>query len=68
MPRLGGRGVYEEVQRTTPELARRFVFVTGDDVRAASHDFLQHVRQPTVRKPYEVQDLLAAVDEVSGTP
>jgi CheY-like chemotaxis protein len=66
MPRLGGRGVYEEVQRTTPDLARRFVFVTGDDVRAASHDFLSHVRQPTVRKPYEVDDLLAAVDEVSG--
>jgi len=66
MPRLGGRGVYEEVQKKTPELARRFVFVTGDDVRAASHEFLQHVPQPTVRKPYEIVDLLAAVNEVSG--
>jgi CheY-like chemotaxis protein len=66
MPRLGGRGVYEEVQRTTPDLARRFVFVTGDDVRAASHEFLQQVPQPTVRKPYEIDDLLAAVNEVSG--
>jgi len=66
MPRLGGRGVYEEVQRKTPDLARRFVFVTGDDVRAASHEFLQQVRQPTVRKPYDIDDLLAAVNEVSG--
>jgi len=66
MPRLGGRGVYEEIQRKTPDLARRFVFVTGDDVRAASHEFLQNVRQPTIRKPYEVGDLLAAVNEVSG--
>lgn len=66
MPRLGGRGVYEEVQRREPELARRFVFVTGDDVRAASHEFLQNVPQPTVRKPYEIADLLAAVDAVAG--
>lgn len=66
MPRLGGRGVYEEVRRREPELARRFVFVTGDDVRSASHEFLSAVPQPTVRKPYEVQDLLAAVEAVAG--
>ena len=66
MPRLGGRAVYEEVQRREPELARRFVFVTGDDVRAASHQFLTHVPQPTVRKPYEIAELLAAVDAVAG--
>jgi CheY-like chemotaxis protein len=66
MPRLGGRGVYEEVQRKEPALARRFVFVTGDDVRAASHEFLQQVHQPTIRKPYDIDDLLAAVHEVSG--
>jgi CheY-like chemotaxis protein len=66
MPRLGGRGVYEEVQRRAPDVARRFVFVTGDDVRAASHEFLLGVPQPTVRKPYEIADLLAAVNEVAG--
>ncbi len=66
MPRLGGRAVYEEVQRREPDLARRFVFVTGDDVRGASHEFLSHVPQPTVRKPYEIADLLAAVDSVAG--
>ena len=66
MPRLGGRAVYEEVQRREPDLARRFVFVTGDDVRGASHQFLSQVPQPTVRKPYEIADLLAAVDAVAG--
>jgi hypothetical protein len=58
--------VYEEVQRREPGLARRFVFVTGDDVRAASHEFLAEVPQPTVRKPYEIADLLAAVEAVAG--
>jgi CheY-like chemotaxis protein len=66
MPRLGGRGVYEEVRRREPDLARRFVFVTGDDVRAASHDFLESVPQPAVRKPYEIAELLAAVEAVAG--
>jgi CheY-like chemotaxis protein len=65
MPLLGGRGLYEQTLEQFPQMARRFVFVTGDDVRAASHDFLAHVPQPTVRKPYEIAELLSAVYEVA---
>ncbi|MGH7751379.1 MAG: ATP-binding response regulator, partial [Gemmatimonadales bacterium] len=34
MPLLGGRGLYEQTLEQFPQVARRFVFVTGDDVRA----------------------------------
>jgi two-component system NtrC family sensor kinase len=65
MPRVGGREVYERTATRSPALARRFVFVTGDDSRAASQGFLRQVQQPTVRKPYEISDLLAAIGEVA---
>lgn len=66
MPRLGGSGLYEQVREARPELARRFVFITGDDARAVSREFLSRVRQPTLTKPYSVTDLVAAVNEIAA--
>ena len=33
MPRLGGRALWEQLVEERPQLARRFVFVTGDRAR-----------------------------------
>ncbi len=66
MPRLGGRGLYEQASDLRPALARRFVFVTGDDARPISHEFLSRAGQPTVSKPYHVADLIAAVNEIAA--
>src|SRR5207248_5442705 len=33
MPRLGGRALYEQLREQRPQLAERFVFVTGDRAR-----------------------------------
>lgn len=65
MPRVSGQELYEGVLRTTPQLARRFIFVTGDDVRAGSHEFLSESSGITVRKPFALDELLAAVEEAS---
>jgi CheY-like chemotaxis protein len=66
MPRLGGQAVYERTLSRSPELARRFVFVSGDDARASSRDFLEHVAQPRLFKPYTLADLLVAIGEVAA--
>src|SRR2546426_818878 len=66
MPRLGGQAVYEQPLPRSPDLARRFVFVTGDDARARSRDFLEHVAQPLLFKPYVLADLLVALGAVSA--
>ena len=66
MPRLGGQEAYERIQAAWPTLARRVVFVTGDDARADSGDFLRRAGQPVVRKPFEIADLLAAVTAVAA--
>lgn len=67
MPYLGGKGLYEQVEKLMPSLASRFVFVTGDYTRPASRDFLLHAGQPVIGKPYEVNALLAAVATVLTT-
>ena len=66
MPRLSGQEAYERILAAWPALARRVVFVTGDDARADSGDFLRRAGQPVVRKPFEVADLLAAVAAVAA--
>ena len=66
MPRLGGQEAYERILAAWPTLARRVVFVTGDDARADSGDFLRRAGQPVVRKPFEIADLLAAVTAVAA--
>jgi len=64
MPALGGRSFYEQVEEQMPNLARRFVFVTGDYTTPESRAFLERAGQPVVAKPYEVADLLTAVAAV----
>jgi len=64
-PRLSGQDLYEAVLRTAPQLARRFIFVTGDDVRRGSQAFLSESRGITVRKPFALDELLAAVEEAT---
>ncbi len=61
MPTMGGRTFFEQVEETMPQVAGRFVFVTGDFTRPESYEFLQSTGQPVVGKPYDTGDLLAAV-------
>jgi CheY-like chemotaxis protein len=65
MPRLGGRALYEQLLEERPDLAHRFVFVTGDQARAETRVFLEQCGQPSVLKPYDLADLIKAVGEVT---
>jgi CheY-like chemotaxis protein len=64
LPLVGGRTLYEQVEEKLPHLARRFVFVTGDQGREESNRFLAESRQPVVTKPYELETLVAAIATV----
>jgi len=48
-----------------PQLAQRFVFVTGDQARDETRHFLESCGQPSVTKPYDLSDLIAAIGTVS---
>jgi CheY-like chemotaxis protein len=65
MPRLGGRAMYEQIVNSRPLVARRFVFVTGDQARGETRSFLENCGQPSVTKPYDLGDLIHAIGTVS---
>ncbi len=67
MPRLGGRALWEQVVDERPQLARRFVFVTGDRARDETQRFLEESGQPAVLKPYELAELMAAIGKIVHT-
>jgi two-component system NtrC family sensor kinase len=64
MPALGGRGLYEQIEERIPQLARQFVFVTGDYTRPDTREFLEKTGCPIVGKPFQVETLLNAVASV----
>jgi CheY-like chemotaxis protein len=65
MPRLGGRAMYEQLVNGRPLLAKRFVFVTGDQARGETRSFLENCGQPSVTKPYDLGDLINAIGTVA---
>jgi CheY-like chemotaxis protein len=67
MPRLGGRALYEQLREQRPQLAQRFVFVTGDRARDETRRFLDECGQPSVMKPYDFNDLISAIGDVAVT-
>jgi CheY-like chemotaxis protein len=66
MPQLGGRGLYEQLSEANPQVARRFVFMTGDRARPETQAFLEACGQPSVLKPYDLGELLAAIRMAAG--
>ncbi|MGH7522424.1 MAG: response regulator, partial [Gemmatimonadales bacterium] len=65
MPRLGGRAMYEQLVNGRPLVAKRFVFVTGDQARGETRAFLENCGQPSVTKPYDLGDLINAIGTVA---
>ncbi len=63
MPRLDGAGLYERVRHEHPELARRFLFISGDIIRPESQTFLESTDLPCLRKPFGKQELKDAVEQ-----
>ena len=64
MPQMSGIELYQEVARTLPEQARRFVFVTGGSFTARAQDFLESVPNRHVEKPFQIGTLKAVVGEL----
>jgi CheY-like chemotaxis protein len=61
MPKLDGRGLYEEVERRWPAVQHRLVFVTGYAEAEEYDEFLRHSGVPVLAKPFRMADLLGAV-------
>ena len=64
MPGLPGDLFFHAVDRARPQLCERFVFMTGRRGDAVANDFISTSLAPTLFKPFGLQELLQAIQEV----
>jgi DNA-binding NtrC family response regulator len=57
MPDVSGMDVYERVVHARPDLARRFVFVTGGAFTDRARAFVDEVKLPVIEKPFALDRL-----------
>ena len=66
MPELSGQELYGRVCQIRPEMARKFIFITGDIDGEDTRQFLDETRCSYFMKPFNLERLTAAVDNVTG--
>ncbi|HWI16911.1 MAG TPA: ATP-binding protein [Vicinamibacterales bacterium] len=67
MPELSGQELYGRACQIRPEMARRFVFITGDIDGEDTREFLDQTRCSYFMKPFNLERLTAAVDMLTGS-
>jgi len=64
MPRLDGPAFYESLRRSGNSITERMLFVTGDTLAKATREFLEPRKLPFLEKPFLVEELKLAVDQL----
>jgi PAS domain S-box-containing protein len=67
MPELTGMDLYDMATDEHPELAERFVFMTGGAFTPPAQSFVQQHGDRVIRKPFEPDALRALMDTVLST-
>jgi len=62
MPEMSGMDLFTAVQSRFPQLANRFIFVTGGAFSIDAKRFLEESVCAVIQKPFRIEDLLALVD------
>ncbi|HKE41064.1 MAG TPA: PAS domain S-box protein [Casimicrobiaceae bacterium] len=65
MPEIDGRALYQEIERRWPGQAGRVVFVTGDTLASALHEFVSESGRPVIEKPFLPNDVRRVVAELA---
>jgi DNA-binding response OmpR family regulator len=64
LPGPSGEDFYNEVERVTPELCRRFIFMTGHEAPKRTDDFIRRARATKLWKPFSMTDLFAVAQTI----
>jgi CheY-like chemotaxis protein len=64
MPGLSGNELYERAVKQRPELAHKFVFISGGAFTDRAREFLATTRLPQVSKPFTRMALVEAVESL----
>jgi CheY-like chemotaxis protein len=63
MPFVTGVEFYQKLLQLDPQQAARVVFLTGGAFTATARNFLDHVPNARMEKPFEAQNLRALVND-----
>jgi len=66
MPRLRGDEFYFQASDLRPELAERFIFITGFATDSENQDFLSQQGTKHLVKPFRINDLIGMLKELLG--
>ena len=61
MPNLPGDMFYRAVERTKPQLCKRFIFITGYKGNRDIEDFIRKIHGVMIWKPFETHQLMDAI-------
>ncbi len=64
MPGMSGIELYKRLQKISPSLARKVVFVTGDVMGARTTAFLSKAKLPYIMKPFDARQLNSALNRL----
>jgi signal transduction histidine kinase/ActR/RegA family two-component response regulator len=62
MPDMSGSELYETVRQRWPELAQRFIFITGGACSPEARRFLESPGLACIHKPFQVAELLELIE------
>jgi CheY-like chemotaxis protein len=68
MPGLDGLGFYRELEQSRPELARRFVFITGTSEHTDYQGLMGDIAVPVLTKPFDMSELRGVAREMLAAP
>ena len=66
MPEVSGMDVYETIFEERPDLAERFIFMTGGAFTERARAFLERVPNPKLEKPFDGKTLRMLVSLHGG--
>jgi PAS domain S-box-containing protein len=62
MPGMDGKTFYRKVKESSPELARKIIFSTGDTLSEDFRTFCAEIDRKVVEKPFLLEDLKKAIE------
>jgi CheY-like chemotaxis protein len=68
MPLVNGLQLYDRMVEKTPELAEKFILITGTAFTLEVSRFVEHHRTPFLEKPFRLPELASMVEAAIGSP
>jgi CheY-like chemotaxis protein len=66
MPEMSGIELFATVQQQWPELASKFIFITGGAFSPEARRFLENPSVICINKPFQIRELMDLIDARLG--